>query len=338
MKIIDYDYFLELYNDEYNTSLTMEEFIQKFKKTNIVRKAKIMNKILKSRENEIEKILDNINNYASYNCQEFENVKTKLVYSVHSFVNKVKQYDNIAKNLLESLNINKIIYYKRKLCSLKREIKDNEKYSKLIEEIDFLLDELNGDNIKKNIDYLEDEFIDAIENIDRIINDESNILKNSDQFDNLSEAGNENTINVKPLKKEDIIKSEEFNHRENNMKNEIIPYSQAYSIKDEKNKKVNNITNKYEICEDEKYTEYLNNSLMYFDVVKLRIYSYNLDEVEEQNILKYLDTLKNEYIYLFTKTLDYNDKKIVLKMLKSLDSLISKKVEKKEKIYTKKAA
>ena len=136
----------------------------------------------------------------------------------------------------------------------------------------------------------------------------------------------------------DTIKSEEFNHRENNMKNEIIPYSRAYSIKDEKNKKVNNVTNKYEVCEDEKYTEYLNNSLMYFDVVKLKIYSYNLDEVEEQNILKYLDALKNEYIYLFTTTLDYNDKKMVLKMLKSLDSLISKKVEKKEKIYTKKAA
>ena len=46
-----------------------------------------------------------------------------------------------------------------------------------------------------------------------------------------------------------------------------------------------------------------------------------------------------EYIYLFTTTLNYNDKKIVIKMLSSLDRLVEKKLnDNSNKIYVKEAA
>lgn len=323
MKNIEYSYILELYNRTYNENIDEEQFNEllktKYKKTK--NKISLKNELLKTKEQEIMNLLKEIKNYKDIPeelIEEFKMIKKIKVYSLKTLINKIKNYDQLEKKISKKLKIIKVNYYKEELNNLKLKIKDKELYKYSLEEIELLLEELNKEYIIDYINEIEEEFICATKNIDKMINKNENIVENNkDEIDN-----NDSKENIEKNIKENEYKEVEKINNKNNI-NESI----------KNNNKILETNNQVS-----KYTKYLKNSLLYFDAVKLEVATLNLEENKEIEIFKYIDKLKMEYIYLFTTTLNYNDKKTVIKMLSSLDRLVEKNLNDNNKIYVKEAA
>lgn len=320
MKNIEYSYILELYNKTYNENIDEEQFDELLKTKYKRNKISLKNELLKTKEQEIMNMLKKIKNYKDIPeelIEYFKMIKKMKTYSLKTLINKIKNYDQLENKINEKLKIIKVNYYKEELNKLKLKIKDKELYKYSLEEIEFLLEELNKEYIIDYMDEIEEEFICAIENIDKMIN-YSIVINNKNEIDNT-----DSKENIKKEIKENKYKEDEkINHKINTDE----------SIKN--NNKILETNN-----QTSKYTKYLKNSLLYFDVVKLEVATLNLEENKEIEIFKYIDKLKMEYIYLFTTTLNYNDKKIVIKMLSSLDRLVEKKLnDNSNKIYVKEAA
>lgn len=324
MKNIEYSYILDLYNKTYNEDINEEQFNEllktKYKKTK--NKISLKNELLKTKEQEIMDLLKEIKNYKDIPeelIEYFKMIKKIKVYSLKTLINKIKNYDQLEKKISKKLRIIKVNYYKEELNNLKLKIKDKVLYKYSLGEIDFLLEELNKEYIIDYINELEEEFICATKNIDKMINKNENIVENNkDEIDN-----NDSKENIEKNIKENEYKEVEKINNKNNI-NESI----------KNNNKILETNNQVS-----KYTKYLKNSLLYFDAVKLEVATLNLEKNKEIEIFKYIDKLKMEYIYLFTTTLNYNDKKTVIKMLSSLDRLVEKKLnDNSNKIYVKEAA
>lgn len=320
MKNIEYSYILELYNKTYNENIDEEQFDELLKTKYKRNKISLKNELLKTKEQEIMNMLKKIKNYKDIPeelIEYFKMIKKMKTYSLKTLINKIKNYDQLENKINEKLKIIKVNYYKEELNNLKLKIKDKELYKYSLEEIEFLLEELNKEYIIDYMDEIEEEFICAIENIDKMIN-YSIVINNKNEIDNT-----DSKENIKKEIKENKYKEDEkINHKINTDE----------SIKN--NNKILETNN-----QTSKYTKYLKNSLLYFDVVKLEVATLNLEENKEIEIFKYIDKLKMEYIYLFTTTLNYNDKKTVIKMLSSLDRLVEKKLnDNSNKIYVKEAA
>lgn len=320
MKNIEYSYILELYNKTYNENIDEEQFDELLKTKYKRNKISLKNELLKTKEQEIMNMLKKIKNYKDIPeelIEYFKMIKKMKTYSLKTLINKIKNYDQLENKINEKLKIIKVNYYKEELNKLKLKIKDKELYKYSLEEIEFLLEELNKEYIIDYMDEIEEEFICAIENIDKMIN-YSIVINNKNEIDNT-----DSKENIKKEIKENKYKEDEkINHKINTDE----------SIKN--NNKILETNN-----QTSKYTKYLKNSLLYFDVVKLEVATLNLEENKEIEIFKYIDKLKMEYIYLFTTTLNYNDKKTVIKMLSSLDRLVEKKLnDNSNKIYVKEAA
>ena len=320
MKNIEYSYILELYNKTYNENIDEEQFDELLKTKYKRNKISLKNELLKTKEQEIMNMLKKIKNYKDIPeelIEYFKMIKKMKTYSLKTLINKIKNYDQLENKINEKLKIIKVNYYKEELNKLKLKIKDKELYKYSLEKIEFLLEELNKEYIIDYMDEIEEEFICAIENIDKMIN-YSIVINNKNEIDNT-----DSKENIKKEIKENKYKEDEkINHKINTDE----------SIKN--NNKILETNN-----QTSKYTKYLKNSLLYFDVVKLEVATLNLEENKEIEIFKYIDKLKMEYIYLFTTTLNYNDKKTVIKMLSSLDRLVEKKLnDNSNKIYVKEAA
>lgn len=137
---------------------------------------------------------------------------------------------------------------------------------------------------------------------------------------------------VKEIDNIDYDTNDTINKNENSNISKVVPI-----VKKEKedNKPQTIINNQQDIT---KYTSEIKNPLLYFDKVKLEVAQQQLDEDFELEVLKYIDTLKEEFIYLFKYSLNPNDDEQIVKMLISLDRLVEKKLENHGKQYVKKAS
>ena len=213
MKNIEYSYILELYNKTYNENIDEEQFDELLKTKYKRNKISLKNELLKTKEQEIMNMLKKIKNYKDIPeelIEYFKMIKKMKTYSLKTLINKIKNYDQLENKINEKLKIIKVNYYKEELNNLKLKIKDKELYKYSLEEIEFLLEELNKEYIIDYMDEIEEEFICAIENIDKMIN-YSIVINNKNEIDNT-----DSKENIKKEIKENKYKEDEkINHKIN---------------------------------------------------------------------------------------------------------------------------
>lgn len=303
----NYIYLKNIFHKEYGDYEFKKDIDEQFK--SIIKKGKVIRKYINYKENIIFDYLDllkiklekyqykEINKKYSKYLDKIDNIK---VNDINSLVFKLKQYD----------------HYINKLYKIVCLIDLDEKLNNSVNELNSLkVDLLNP----KYFDLFKKEIIE----IDKLINFINNInsvqdFKLKEQM--ISEFSHNLLLSVK----------QKLNNYKNKkvVKKPMNPSDNNINIKNMKRKI--ELKNIYQKKLDEQYndTKDLNyNPLEYFGYCKVRILEDdNIKDEDAIIICDYIDNLKNEFIYLFKTTLDYNDKKKVLEMILNADRLIDEKI------------
>lgn len=355
----NYKYLKNIFDSIYANKLTEREFIIWFNNDfkNFKSKKQLIKAFTNYKKDIVDSKLNTINEMIGSKKQYktllakiktyYNNINKQNVFEISDLAKKLKQYDNYI-NYLDGITfkyeMNNTI---NQLKMTKKQI-SNKKYFNLfdkeVEQINRLINILERPSIQNNFNNIEQDLTLVSKKLMHNIKEKANKYNNNQIIntpvrpereyneDNIIRPFNEE---VKEEKQTEILKQDEnvvvmkqndnlivIEQNNNKVNYKVINYSKM-----EEEQKIRKQRVDEEYNDLKQHNQKLTNPVLFFDYCKLGVYrNQELSEEQIEETVKYIDVLKNEFLYLFSTTLNPNDEKKIIEMLLNTEAIIERKI------------